>query len=406
MASFPRPDDAVLTELAVRFGTPLWVYDAMVLDARIRAWRDALAGFDHQLCYAVKANGNLALLQRMARAGLGFDVVSVGELARVERAGGDPAATVFSGVGKRVDEIDAALAAGVHSINCESADELETIAARASALRVAAPVCLRVNPGVDALTHPHIATGDQDDKFGTPLAAAAELARHAATLPGIRLLGLAMHIGSQLVDLSPLELALQRTLALHDALVDCGLKLTELDVGGGLGVRYRDEAVPTPADHATLVRRALGDRALKVVVEPGRSLVAEAGVLLTRVITVKRSDTHVFVVADAGMSELLRPALYGAWHPIDAVAPHGEPFACEVVGPLCESGDVLGSERRLATAKGGLLVIGCAGAYGAAMSSQYNARPAAAEVLLADDKANLIRSRGTVEDLWRGEHLL
>lgn len=406
MASFPRPDDAVLAELAVRFGTPLWVYDAAVLDARILAWREALAGLNSQLCYAVKANGNLALLQRMARAGLGFDVVSVGELARIERAGGDTTATVFSGVGKRIDEIDAALAAGVHSINCESADELEAIAARASTLRVTAPVCLRVNPGVDALTHPHIATGAEDDKFGTPLAAAADLARHAATLPSVRLLGLAMHIGSQLVDLAPFELALQRTLALHDALVDCGLHLTELDVGGGLGVRYRDESVPTPADHVALVRRALGERTLKVVVEPGRSLVAEAGVLLTRVITIKRSETHTFVVADAGMSELVRPALYGAWHPIEAVAPVGEAFACEVVGPLCESGDVLGSSRRLATTKGGLLAIGCAGAYGASMSSEYNARPAAAEVLLADGESHLIRSRGTVEDLWRREHLL
>jgi diaminopimelate decarboxylase len=195
-------------------------------------------------------------------------------------------------------------------------------------------------------------------------------------------------------------------LALHDALVDCGLNLTELDVGGGLGVRYRDELVPTPADHVALVRRALGNRALKVVVEPGRSLVAEAGVLLARVITVKRSDTHTFVVADAGMSELVRPALYGAWHPIDAIAPVGEPFACEVVGPLCESGDVLGSARTLATHKDGLLAIGCAGAYGAAMSSAYNARPAAAEVMLADGNAHLVRSRGTVEELWRGEHLL
>lgn len=406
MGAFTRPDDATLRALASRFGTPLWVYDLAVLDARIDSWRKAMTGLDHRICFAVKANGNLALLQHIATAGLGFDVVSVGELARVERAGGDPASVVFSGVGKRADEIDAALAAGVASINCESAEELETIAARAQAARVTAPIALRVNPGVYADTHPHIATGDHDDKFGVPVAEIAALARHAVTLPGIELRGLAVHIGSQLTDLTPVATALDRVLEIHDTLVNAGFGLTELDAGGGLGIRYRDESPPSIAEYGAMLEAKVGGRDLRVTVEPGRSLIGECGVLLAQVERVKRGEHHSFVVADAGMSELMRPALYGAWHPIEVVGGgRGESFACEVVGPLCESGDILGRAREMAAAAGDLLVVGCAGAYGASMSSRYNSRPAAAEVLLTEDGPFLARRRESIADQWRAEML-
>lgn len=405
MPSFPRPPDKVLARLAARHGTPLWVYDAAILDDRVAAWQRAFEGSDHRICYAVKANGTLAILQRFARAGLGFDVVSCGELARVERAGGAPGDTVFSGVGKRVDEIDAALAAGIGSLNCESAFELELINSRAGNARVTAPVALRVNPGVDAGTHRHIATGDHDDKFGIPLVEAAALARYAASLPNLALHGLAVHIGSQLTDLAPVEAALERTLALHDALVASGLRLTQLDAGGGLGVRYRDETPPSVAAYAALLRRCIGDRKLRMVVEPGRALVAEAGVLVARVELVKPGAQHAFVVVDAGMSELIRPALYDAWHPIEVIGMPGAEFACEVVGPLCESGDVLGNARTLYAEAGDLVVVGCAGAYGSSMSSHYNARPRAAEVLLDGPDARVVRKRETLADLWRGETL-
>jgi diaminopimelate decarboxylase len=262
-----------------------------------------------------------------------------------------------------------------------------------------------VNPGVDAGTHPHIATGDHDDKFGVPLAEAAELARHAAILPGISLHGLAVHIGSQLVDLDPLGVALDHVLELHDSLVDAGLNLVTLDAGGGLGVRYRDETPPSPADYAALLSAKTSSRKLRVTVEPGRSLVADCGVLLARVELIKHGERHAFVVTDAGMSELLRPALYDAWHPIEVIGGHGDPFHCEVVGPLCESGDVLGSGRTLAAHAGDLLAVGMAGAYGASMSSHYNARPLAAEVLVGDGEPRLIRNRETIPELWRNEVL-
>ncbi len=406
MSAFPRPDDATLAALARQYGTPLWVYDSAVIDSRLAAFRAAFSDMDTHVRYAVKANGNLAVLQHFARAEVGFDVVSVGELARVERAGGDPGKTIFSGVGKRVDEIDAALASGIGSLNCESAAELEMVNQRAGNARLVAPISLRVNPGVDALTHPHISTGDHDDKFGIPLEETGELARHAATLPAVKLHGLALHIGSQLTDLHPMKVALERTLALHDALVGQGLPLEQLDAGGGLGIRYRDEVPPTPADLAAVIRTALGERKLRLVIEPGRALVGEAGVLMTRVTLVKPGQQHAFVVVDAGMSELMRPSLYDAWHPIEILGASGEAFRCEVVGPLCESGDVLGRERMLAAKAGDLAVIGCAGAYGASMSSHYNARPRAAEVLLKEGRAHLARAREQLSDLWRGEALL
>ena len=393
---------ALWQHLAARHGTPLWVYDAAALDARIAEWRAAFATCDFHLHYAVKANGNLALLQHLARTGLGFDVVSAGELARVERVGGDPARVVFSGVGKRADEIDAALAAGVASLNVESEAELELVNARALEARVRAPILLRVNPGVDAGTHPHISTGGHRDKFGVALSDAPAAARHAAALPGITLRGLACHIGSQLLDLSPLKVALTRVLALHDALAESGLRLDTLDVGGGLGVRYRDELPSSVADYAAIVLAAVRQRPLRVLAEPGRALVAEAGTLLTRVEAVKPG----FIVVDAGMTELIRPALYDAWHPIEVLDSDAEPMPCDIVGPLCESGDVLGRARRRGARRGDLVAIGCAGAYGASMSSNYNARPRAAEVLVVGGVGHLVRTREAVADLWRGEALL
>jgi diaminopimelate decarboxylase len=393
-----------LASIAARFGTPCYVYSRAAIEAAFRDYDDALAGLPHLVCYAAKANGNLAVLDILARLGCGFDIVSGGELARVIAAGGDPARTVFSGVGKTDAELQAALAAGILCFNVESEGELHRLARVAQAAGRRAPISLRVNPDVDARTHPYISTGLRENKFGVPIEAAESLYRAAATLPSLAPVGVDMHIGSQVTELAPFRDAAQRLLALVDRLAQDGIVLEHVDLGGGLGVRYKDESPLALGDYAAMVAELMRGRPQRLIVEPGRRLVAGAGVLLTRVIDLKRNGEHGFAIVDAAMNDLLRPALYDAWHAVDPVAPRsGAPARWDVVGPVCESADFLARGRDLVLAPGDLLAVRTAGAYGMSMSSNYNARPRAAEVVVDGAHAHLARRREAVEDLWRGE---
>jgi diaminopimelate decarboxylase len=397
-----------LRDIAARFGTPCYVYSRAALERHWRAYDDAFAGLDHLVCYAVKANSNLGVLNVLARLGSGFDIVSAGELERVLAAGGDPARVVFSGVGKTASEISRALDAGIACFNVESAAELERIEQVAAQKGCSAPVSLRVNPDVDARTHPYISTGLRQNKFGIPVTEAEALAVRAAGMKHVRLLGLDCHIGSQLVSVQPFVDALDRVLALIDRLAARGVSVTHLDIGGGLGVRYRDEAPPAPAEYAAALRDRLGNRSLRLVLEPGRSIVANAGALLCRVEYLKQGEDRNFAIVDAGMNDLLRPALYQAWHDIVVVSPQGnaELRRWDVVGPVCETGDFLGKDRELALHEGDVLAVLSAGAYGFVMSSNYNSRPRAAEVMVDGSAVHLVRERETFADLWRGEQLL
>jgi diaminopimelate decarboxylase len=397
-----------LREVAARFGTPCYVYSRAALERHWRAYDEAFAGLDHLVCYAVKANSNLAVLNVLARLGAGFDIVSAGELERVLAAGGDPARVVFSGVGKTASEISRALDVGISCFNVESPAELDRIESVAAQKGCRAPVSLRVNPDVDARTHPYISTGLKQNKFGIPVAESEALAVRAAGMEHIRLLGLDCHIGSQLVSVQPFVDALDRVLALVDRLAARGVSITHLNIGGGLGVRYRDETPPAPAEYAAALRERLGKRACRLLLEPGRSIAANAGVLLSRVEYLKQGEDRNFAIVDAGMNDLVRPALYQAWHDIVTVGPSSEASLqrWDVVGPVCETGDFLGKERELALREGDLLAVLSAGAYGFVMSSNYNSRPRAAEVMVDDAEAYLVREREAFTDLWRGEHLL
>ncbi|HKT31057.1 MAG TPA: diaminopimelate decarboxylase [Gammaproteobacteria bacterium] len=401
-------EDVPLPQLAAACGTPLYVYARRALTDSWRQFAQPLVNTPHQVCYAVKANGTLALLQVLAQLGAGFDIVSGGELARVLRAGGDPGRVVFSGVGKRSDELEQALAAGAGCFNVESAAELDRLNALALARKLRAPVALRINPDVDANTHPHIATGHSGAKFGIELAQAEAVAMKAAQLPGIQLEGLACHVGSQITDIGPFREAARRLTDLADRLRARGIALQHLNFGGGFPVRYKpDESLP---DVATLLNELRGfaeTRGLSMRIEPGRALVAPAGLLLTRVEYLKRTAHRRFAIVDAGMTELIRPALYDAWHEIREVAPGaGATELYDVAGPVCESADVLGRERRLAARPGDLLAVMDAGAYGASMASNYNARPRAAEVLVDGAHTTVIRRRETLDDLMALENLL
>lgn len=400
-------EDVPLAQVAERFGTPCYVYSRATLTRHYRAFTDALAPQPHLLCYAVKANSNIGLLSVLARLGAGFDIVSVGELHRVLRAGGDPGRIVFSGVGKRRDEMAAALEAGIRCFNVESESELARLDAIARDLGRRAPVSLRVNPDVDAETHPYIATGLKENKFGIDIARAEAVYREAAALEGIDLVGLDCHIGSQLTRLGPFSDALTRLLRLLDRLQDAGIHLHHLDVGGGLGVRYRDETPPTPAEYASVLLDALKGRDLELVIEPGRALTANAGILLMRVEYLKPGTHKNFAVVDAAMTELIRPALYDAWQAIVPVTPRADvPVSVyDVVGPVCETGDWLGRERELAIREDDLLAVRSAGAYGFSMASNYNSRPRPPEVLVDGAHVHLLRTRETLEDLMRGERL-
>jgi diaminopimelate decarboxylase len=394
-----------LERLASRVGTPTYVYSEATLRRHFRVVDQAFGGARHLVCYSVKASGNLALLASLARWGSGFDVVSGGELARVLAAGGDPGRTVFAGVGKTEAEMAFALRTSIGMSNVESAEELEALDRVGRRLRRRAPFAIRVNPGVDARTHRHISTGLPTSKFGVPFEEARRLYARARLMRGLRARGVDCHIGSQLTRLGPLAAALRQVAGLYRALLAEGHPLEWLDVGGGLGIRYRDEVPPSPHRWAATVRAATHDTGATVLVEPGRVLVGNAGVLLTRVLYRKHAGGRTLVVVDAGMNDLLRPALYGAEHAIVPVrARRGRAQTVDVVGPVCESTDVLAQARRLVLPEpGALLAIRGAGAYGMTMASTYNGRPRPAEVLVSGRRARVIRRRERVEDLWRGE---
>ncbi len=395
-----------LAGIAVACGTPAYVYSQATILDRYREYDAAFGDVPHKVCFAVKANGNLSVLRLLKDAGAGFDIVSGGELARVLRAGGDPASVVFSGVGKTDEEIDAALALGIHGFNCESEAELERLDLLARRRGVRASLALRVNPDVDAATHPYISTGMSEHKFGIDIRQVEPLYLEAAQRAGLKPEGVSCHIGSQLLDVSPLLESLDRLLALVDKLQARGLPIQYLDLGGGLGVPYRHtEEAPSIADYIGAVVSKVRGENLTVVVEPGRSIVAEAGVLLTKVLFVKKSGRKQFVVVDAAMNDLIRPALYGAHHDIVPLRqPHGGMMTADIVGPVCETGDFLARGREIPEVQAGdLLAVMTAGAYGFVQSSNYNARPRAVEVMVDGAHWRVIRRRETMEDLVRGE---
>ncbi|MCP1771428.1 diaminopimelate decarboxylase [Neisseria perflava] len=392
------------SHLAEEFGTPLYAYSQAALNEAFDGYTQAFAALNPLICYAVKANGNLSIIKHFAALGSGFDIVSGGELARVLAAGGDAAKTIFSGVGKSEAEIEFALNAGVKCFNMESLPEIDRIQAIASRLDKTAPVSLRVNPDVDPKTHPYISTGLKANKFGIAYADALAAYRYAAQQPNLKIVGIDCHIGSQLTDLSPLVEACERILILVDHLAAEGIFLQHLDLGGGVGIVYRDENVPDLKSYADAVQKLIGSRNLKLVLEPGRSLVGNAGTLLTKVEFVKKGEEKNFVMVDAAMNDLMRPALYAAYHHIEAVEQKNTaPFTADVVGPICETGDFLGKDRELACEAGDLLLIRSAGAYGASMASNYNARNRAAEVLVNGSEAKLIRQRETLEQQMANE---
>ncbi|MBD8475512.1 diaminopimelate decarboxylase [Pseudomonas sp. CFBP 8770] len=413
MDAFQRRDGELFAEgvalsaVAQRFGTPTYVYSRAHIEAQYNAYADALQGTPSLVCFAVKANSNLAVLNVLARLGAGFDIVSGGELERVLAAGGRAERVVFSGVGKTRADMRRALEVGVHCFNVESTDELERLQEVAAELGVRAPVSLRVNPDVDAGTHPYISTGLKENKFGIDIAAAEDVYVRAAQLPNLDVIGVDCHIGSQLTTLAPFLDALDRLLDLVDRLGDCGIYLRHIDLGGGLGVRYSDEQPPLAADYIQAVRERLDGRELTLVFEPGRFIVANAGVLLTQVEYLKHTEHKDFAIVDAAMNDLIRPALYQAWMNVSPVTPReGQARAYDIVGPICETGDFLAKERELVLAEGDLLAVHSAGAYGFVMSSNYNTRGRCAEVLVDGDQAFEVRRRETVAELFAGESLL
>ncbi|KTT30340.1 diaminopimelate decarboxylase [Pseudomonas rhizoryzae] len=400
-------EGVALSAVAQQFGTPTYVYSRAHIEGQYRAYTDALAGLPHLVCFAVKANSNLGVLNALARLGAGFDIVSRGELERVLAAGGDPHKVVFSGVGKTRDDMRRALEVGVHCFNVESTDELERLQQVAAELGVVAPISLRVNPDVDAGTHPYISTGLKENKFGIDIADAEAVYARAAELPNLEILGVDCHIGSQLTSLPPFLDALDRLLALIDRLAERGIVLRHLDLGGGLGVRYRDEQPPLAGDYIQAIRERIEGRQLTLVFEPGRFIVANGGVLLTRVEYLKHTAHKDFAIVDAAMNDLIRPALYQAWMAVEPVAARqGEARRYDLVGPICETGDFLAKDRELVLAEGDLLAIRSAGAYGFTMSSNYNTRGRAAEVMVDGDQAHLVRRRETLEELFAGESRL
>lgn len=403
-------EDVDLTEVANTYGTPCYVYSRDALERHWRAFDEALANWDHLICYAVKANSNLAVLDVLARLGSGFDIVSVGELERVLAAGGDPAKVVFSGVGKTNDEMRRALTVGIGCFNVESAAELDALQRVACELGTTAHMALRVNPDVDALSHPYIATGLRESKFGIPLEQAAALYAKAARMTGIIIKGIDCHIGSQLTSLTPLIDALKRVLVLTDELAEKGLRVQHINVGGGLGIRYRDENPPKPCEYVAAIRRVLAGRSLRLILEPGRAIAGNAGILLTRTVYLKTTSAkHHFAIVDAAMNDLLRVSLYGAWHdivPIQRRACDPMTAPLDVVGPVCESGDFLGRERTLTLRAGDLVAVRSAGAYGFVMSSNYNSRPRAPEIMVDGSRTHLVRARESVEDLFALESVL
>ncbi len=401
-------EGVALTDIARQFGTPCYIYSRAAIEGQWHAFDQAFAEIPHLICYAVKANSSLAVLNILSRLGSGFDIVSVGELERVIRAGGDPGKVIFSGVGKRADEMQSALETGIRCFNVESVEELERLNDVAGEVGMRAPVSLRVNPDVDANTHPYIATGLNENKFGIAVDSARNLFRQAVTMPNIDIVGAGFHIGSQVTEMGPFLDAFRRLLMLVGELESDGIKIKQLDIGGGLGIRYRDEHAPTPADYGASFLTALEHRPYEVLVEPGRAIVGNAGVLLTRIEYLKHTEHKNFVIVDAAMNDLVRPALYDAWHDIVPVVTDKTSPArrYDIVGPVCESADYLGKARELRVQSGDLLAVRSAGAYGFCMSSTYNSRPRAAEIIVDGEKVHLGRARQTLEDLMAGEFQL
>ncbi len=397
-------EGVALAKIAREFGTPCYVYSRTALVEAFQQFDQGFSGHDHLICYAVKANSNLAVLNTFARLGAGFDIVSGGELARVLAAGGDPGKVVFSGIGKTAEEMRTALEAGIFCFNVESESELVRLNRVAGDMGKIAPVSLRVNPDVDAKTHPYISTGLKNNKFGVAYDSAFAIYQRAAAMPNISVHGVDCHIGSQLTEIDPFLAALDRVLALVDRLESSGITIGHLDLGGGVGIRYRDETPPEISCYAAALLERLGNRKFKLLLEPGRALVGNAGLLLTKVEYLKRGEAKNFAIVDAAMNDLMRPALYDAWHDIVPVEPRiGQIENFEIVGPVCESGDFLGHDRNLCLEEGDLLAVMSAGAYGMSMSSNYNSRGRAAEVMVEDQEARLARARETPESLFKLE---
>jgi len=400
-------EGVALSAIAQRFATPTYVYSRAHIEAQYRAYADALQGMPHLVCFAVKANSNIGVLNVLARLGAGFDIVSRGELERVLAAGGEPSKIVFSGVGKTRDDMRRALEVGVHCFNVESTDELERLQVVAAELGKTAAISLRVNPDVDAGTHPYISTGLKENKFGIDIEQAPAVYARAAELPNLQVVGVDCHIGSQLTTLPPFLDALDRLLALVDQLAAAGIRIKHLDLGGGLGVQYRDEQPPLAGDYIKAVRERIAGRDLALVFEPGRSIVANAGVLLTQVEYLKHTEHKDFAIVDAAMNDLIRPALYQAWMDVVPVQPRDSATRTyDIVGPICETGDFLAKDRELALAEGDLLAVRSAGAYGFVMSSNYNTRGRAAEVMVDGEHAFEVRRRETLSELFAGESCL
>ena len=402
-----RCEQVELQSLAESYGTPLYVYSKASLESGFTAWQDALSGLPHLICYAVKANSNIAILQCLAKLGAGFDIVSGGELARVMMAGGDPKKVVFSGVGKTPAELNDALDAGIRCFNVESASELKLLESIAAKKKMTAPVSIRVNPDVDAQTHPYISTGLKENKFGVDEATALELYHQAHASDHLNPVGIDCHIGSQLTDISPYLEAVDHLLGIIDQLGDMGITLEHIDIGGGLGIQYQHEPETGPVALIELLKARLAQRGLEVVVEPGRSIVGNAGVLLTEVVALKHGEHKNFAIVDAGMNDLIRPSLYQGWHAITPVAQRdAETLTYDVVGPVCETGDFLGKDRDLSIEEGDVLAVMSAGAYGFVMASNYNSRPRAAELLIDGPNCHVIRRRETISTLVVDEALL
>ena len=400
-------EDTPLSTIAERFGTPAYVYSRAAFTQHYLSYAEALGSHPGMICYAIKANSNLAVLNMLAKLGAGFDIVSGGELERVLRAGGDPARIVFSGVGKTREEMTRALDVGIFCFNVESEAELELLAQVAAEKQTVANISLRVNPDVDANTHPYISTGLKENKFGIDINRAPAVYQRASQLPSLAIKGLDCHIGSQLTQLTPFLDALDRLLVLIDELKEAGISISHLDLGGGLGVTYRDETPPPVATYMAAIKERLGDRPLSLMFEPGRSIAANAGVLLTRVMFLKPTEHKNFAIIDAAMNDNIRPSLYQAWQDIRPLKASDEATqAWDLVGPICETGDFLGKDRQLALKPDDLLAVMSAGAYGFSMSSNYNSRGRAAEIIVDGDQAYVVRERETLEDMLRGESLL
>ncbi|TEW53172.1 diaminopimelate decarboxylase [Psychromonas sp. RZ22] len=405
-------EDTAVEDVIKNSGTPAYIYSRATIERHWKAFDQAAGTHPHLICYAVKANSNLGVLNLMARLGSGFDIVSVGELLRVMQAGGDPKKVVFSGVGKTETEISTALEAGIHCFNVESISELYRINDVAKSLNKKAPISIRINPNIDAGTHPYISTGLKENKFGIEIEQASTVYGLANELPFLEVKGVDCHIGSQLTEIAPFLEALDKLLILIDQLATQGITIQHLDLGGGLGVPYNGETPPEPAQYMQAIIERMGERKLKLIFEPGRAIMANAGILVTKVEFLKLNDYKNFAIVDAAMNDLIRPALYSAWQniiPLNNKLDDSEKRpnrVYDIVGPICETGDFLGKERSLAIAEGDYLAIRSAGAYGATMSSNYNSRCRPAEIMVDGDKAFVVRQREEHIDLWRGEHVL